>query len=36
MKRILKEIGETMIGGMACGLLLWVLFQAATMMYVPH
>lgn len=36
MKKILKEICETMLGGMAFGVLLWVLFQAATMMYAPH
>ena len=36
MKKILKEIGETMLGGMAFGVLFWILYQAATMMYAPH
>ena len=36
MKKLLKEIGETFVGGMAVGVLLYVLFQTATMMYAPH
>lgn len=33
MKRLLKELGETALGGIAIWAMYWVLFQAATMMY---
>ena len=36
MKKVMKEIGETMIGGFMFGVLMWFLFQTATLMYAPH